>query len=217
VAASDECEEVHLLHSEEQDILLMANYHATDEDDGNYGFQRGGLLTLIRRVLAQYGHLASGRAAASQAAPAVVVPKDAREAVQAWNSLSDAKMPAAPAIGQAPTTEPVELVGVREEVAKGSGFWASCSGCYDTEDGHPTGPYSYSRVFGCALGSGCSECGGIGAVWDNNDYEAMAADLDNYCALCHATGGHRAGCSAPVCVATPADPSRAAIGTKGGA
>lgn len=67
----EERKEVHLLHSEEQDILLMANYHATDEDDGNYGFQSGGLLALIRRVLAQYGHLAAARAAASQAAPGV--------------------------------------------------------------------------------------------------------------------------------------------------
>jgi hypothetical protein len=72
----------------------------------------------------------------------------------------------------------IELVGVRETMAEGGGFWTSCSGCHDTEDGHPTGPYSYSSVFGCALGSGCSECGGIGAVWDNTDYEAMAADWD---------------------------------------
>ena len=72
----------------------------------------------------------------------------------------------------------IELQGVREEMAAGSGFWSSCSGCYDTEDGHPTGNYSYSAVFGCALGSGCSECGGIGAVWDNTDYEATAKDWD---------------------------------------
>jgi hypothetical protein len=72
----------------------------------------------------------------------------------------------------------IELVGVREAMAEGGGFWSSCSGCYDTEDGHPTGPYSYSRVFGCALGSGCSECGGIGAVWDNTDYEAMHAEVE---------------------------------------
>jgi hypothetical protein len=54
----DELREVHLLHSQEQDILLMANYHATDEADGNYGFESGGLLSLIRRAIAQYGHLA---------------------------------------------------------------------------------------------------------------------------------------------------------------
>jgi hypothetical protein len=101
---------------------------------------------------------------------------------------------------------PVELMGVREEMASGSGFWQSCSGCHDTEDGHPTGPYTYSQVFGCALGSGCSECGGIGAVWDNTDYEAMASDLGvteavgslDQCKLCGGTGGHWSGCSAPV-------------------
>lgn len=86
------------------------------------------------------------------------------------------------ATGTTGATEPsllaIELQGVREEMAAGSGFWSSCSGCYDTDDGHPTGNYSYSTVFGCALGSGCSECGGIGAVWDNTDYEAMARDWD---------------------------------------
>jgi len=74
--------------------------------------------------------------------------------------------------------EPVELMGVREEIAEGSGFWRECSGCYDTEDGHPTQNYAYSKVFGCSLGNGCSECGGIGAVWDNTDYQAMARDWD---------------------------------------
>lgn len=74
--------------------------------------------------------------------------------------------------------ESVELMGVREEIADGSGFWRECSGCYDTEDGHPTQNYVYSKVFGCSLGNGCSECGGIGAVWDNTDYEAMARDWD---------------------------------------
>jgi len=73
---------------------------------------------------------------------------------------------------------PVELAGVAEEIAEGSGFWRECSGCYDTEDGHPTQQYDYSKIFGCALGNGCSECGGIGAVWDNTDYEAMARDWD---------------------------------------
>jgi hypothetical protein len=89
-----------------------------------------------------------------------------------WQAARASLTPTAPAIPAAP----VELMGVREEMEKGSGFWSSCSGCYDTEDGHPTGPYSYSHVFGCALGSGCSECGGIGAVWDNTDYEDMVAN-----------------------------------------
>ena len=85
---------------------------------------------------------------------------------------------AAPTDEQIRSAIPVELAGVAEEVKSGSGFWHSCSGCYDTEDGHPTMQYAYSRVLGCALGNGCSECGGIGAVWDNADYEAMARDWD---------------------------------------
>jgi hypothetical protein len=79
----------------------------------------------------------------------------------------------------APSADPqiaVELQGVAHEIAEGSGFWRACSGCYETEDGHPVGSYPHSDVLGCTLGSGCSECGGIGAVWDNTDYEAMGRD-----------------------------------------
>lgn len=74
---------------------------------------------------------------------------------------------------------PVELAGVAGQLKEGAGFWSSCSGCHESEDGHPVGSYSYSKLFGCALGGGCSECGGIGAVWDNVDYtELLAAELN---------------------------------------
>lgn len=69
---------------------------------------------------------------------------------------------------------PVELDGITEVVADGCGFWNSCSGCYETEDGHPVGSYAYSAVMQCELGSGCSECGGLGAVWDNTDWDEVA-------------------------------------------
>lgn len=72
--------------------------------------------------------------------------------------------------------EPIELKGVQEQIDESSGFWRSCSGCLETEDGHPVGRYPYSNVFKCQLGNGCSECGGIGAVWDNIDYESMAKE-----------------------------------------
>ncbi|NMZ72944.1 hypothetical protein HBO32_07525 [Pseudomonas nitroreducens] len=65
---------------------------------------------------------------------------------------------------------PVELVGITAQLEEGNGFWHSCSGCYETEDGHPVGQYPHSSTMKCPLGSGCSECGGLGAVWDNNDY-----------------------------------------------
>ncbi|MCA0275852.1 MAG: hypothetical protein LCH86_07610 [Proteobacteria bacterium] len=51
------------------------------------------------------------------------------------------------------------------------GFWRSCSGCHELNDGAPTG--QYSKAFKCHLGTGCGECGGIGAVWDATDYFDM--------------------------------------------
>ena len=69
---------------------------------------------------------------------------------------------------------PDELAGVPEALKEGGGFWCTCTGCYESEDGHPVGYYPHSKILGCALGGGCSECGGIGAVWDTTDYAAMA-------------------------------------------
>ncbi|KKC24903.1 hypothetical protein [Sphingomonas sp. SRS2] len=74
-------------------------------------------------------------------------------------------------------TDPLLTIGehVRELVEiNGDGFWSPCSGCYETEDGYPVGSYPHSAVLRCVLGGGCSECGGIGAVWDNTDYADMA-------------------------------------------
>lgn len=82
-----------------------------------------------------------------------------------------------------PPSPPRDDDDVRDRVADcrvenaDSGHWRSCSGCYETEDGHPTGPYPFSESFGCYLGSGCSECGGIGAIWDTTDYADMAAHM----------------------------------------
>lgn len=70
---------------------------------------------------------------------------------------------------------PIELQGVSEAVAEGDGFWRSCSGCHELNEGHDTGPQS--KVFKCALGNGCSECGGIGAIWDTTDYDEMGDAL----------------------------------------
>lgn len=67
--------------------------------------------------------------------------------------------------------EPVELHGVSEALSNGDGFWRSCTGCHETNEGHATGPYS--ETLQCHLGIGCSECGGIGAIWDDTDYDAM--------------------------------------------
>lgn len=67
--------------------------------------------------------------------------------------------------------EPIELVGVKETIAEGGGFWHSCSGCYESNEGAPPNGAIFSTVFQCYLGNGCDECGGLGAVWDNTDYE----------------------------------------------
>ncbi|HDR9153810.1 TPA: hypothetical protein QDB05_000229 [Burkholderia vietnamiensis] len=72
----------------------------------------------------------------------------------------------------------IELSGVKDTLEAGGGFWRACSGCHETEDGHPVGKYPYSAILKCDLGAGCSECGGIGAVWDNTDYAAMCDALE---------------------------------------
>lgn len=66
---------------------------------------------------------------------------------------------------------PIELNGVADALACETGFWRSCTGCHETNEGVPTGPYSH--IMKCHLGGGCFECGGIGAVWDRTDYADM--------------------------------------------
>jgi hypothetical protein len=78
--------------------------------------------------------------------------------------------------GQAPAAGAVagkiELSEVARILKEGDGVWRPCTGCHELNEGHDTG--AYSKVFGCALGNGCSECGGLGVIWDATDYEAMA-------------------------------------------
>lgn len=78
--------------------------------------------------------------------------------------------------GAKPKT-PIEFVGIAEMLAAGEGHWQPCSGCYDTEDGHPTHLYVHSAALNCSLGNGCSECGGLGAVWLNYADLPTAEDL----------------------------------------
>lgn len=58
-----------------------------------------------------------------------------------------------------------ELAGVAEQLAEGSGWWDACTGCHETGGGRPVCSYHYSEALRCSLGRGCTECGGIGAVW----------------------------------------------------
>lgn len=56
---------------------------------------------------------------------------------------------------------------MREEADSGAACaWRSCTGCLESEDGHSVGHYPYSDVFGCLVGGGCHECGGLGVVWE---------------------------------------------------
>jgi hypothetical protein len=81
----------------------------------------------------------------------------------------------------------IAALGARMEELKdvqGSGFWRSCTGCHETNEGYPVGSYPYSPGLKCHLGIGCNECGGVGAVWDNTDYGefaefSIAADRDH--------------------------------------
>lgn len=41
-------------------------------------------------------------------------------------------------------------------------FTDSCSGCYETNEGYPTGGYAYDEKAQCHVGSGCHECGFTG-------------------------------------------------------
>lgn len=73
---------------------------------------------------------------------------------------------------------------VAEESASGAAAgWRSCTGCHETNEGYETGHYPYSKMFGCFVGSGCSECGGLGVVWEYWSKEALEAMLEDDPAL----------------------------------
>lgn len=57
--------------------------------------------------------------------------------------------------------------------------WQPCTGCHETNEGAETGLYPYSKAFGCHVGAGCGECGGIGVIWHHysaTDLADMQAD-----------------------------------------
>ncbi|GAB4071683.1 hypothetical protein GCM10028812_46270 [Ancylobacter sonchi] len=71
---------------------------------------------------------------------------------------------------------------IEEEGADGAACgWKPCTGCHETNEGASTGHYPRSKAFGCEVGAGCRECGGLGVVWEHwsaRDLEEMAKDLD---------------------------------------
>ena len=69
---------------------------------------------------------------------------------------------------------------IEDESSSGAACsWKPCSGCHETIDGQETGDYPFSEVFGCHVGAGCTDCGGLGVVWGYwaaKDLEDMAKD-----------------------------------------
>jgi hypothetical protein len=114
------------------------------------------------------------------------IPSASREAAtERWNRRAAASAQATA------TPVPTEFVGVEDQIKRGNGAWRPCTGCYDTEDGHPTQRYADSHYLQCALGNGCSECGGLGAVWEDfSGYEEVlsATPPSNDSASAQATG-----------------------------
>jgi hypothetical protein len=74
----------------------------------------------------------------------------------------------------------VDAARIAEVVAEGDGWWQSCSGCLECEDGHPNGDYPYSDAFKCQVGSGCGDCGGLGVTW--HDARGLAEWCDEQAA-----------------------------------
>ncbi|MFD1034119.1 hypothetical protein ACFQ15_05590 [Sphingomonas hankookensis] len=57
---------------------------------------------------------------------------------------------------------------IGELMEEGDGFWRACCGCQESTDGCVSATdYPYNETFRCHPGSGCSECGGIGVLWDD--------------------------------------------------
>lgn len=53
---------------------------------------------------------------------------------------------------------------IRGQVCESASWVDSCSGCFETEDGHPVGHYPSHPKHGCHVGAGCEECGYHGVV-----------------------------------------------------
>ncbi len=76
-----------------------------------------------------------------------------------------------------------EFSEVSKFIEDGDGYWKPCSGCHESEDGHPVGKYPYSKIFRCDVGAGCHFCGGLGVTWDllptEAEIEAMNHELND--------------------------------------
>lgn len=98
-----------------------------------------------------------------------------REGADVCNAAIAALVSAPADPAPAPADERPWVARIAEVLDEGDGFWRSCSGCHELNDGAPTG--EYSAAFRSHVGLGCSECGGLGVIWDTTDYGAMASAL----------------------------------------
>lgn len=92
--------------------------------------------------------------------------------------------PGAPSGGEEVRAQ-IDPKRMAEVMSEGDGVWRTCSGCHESEDGYDVGFYPHSDAFGCKLGGGCGECGGLGAIWDETDYEALGRALSTPSAQGH--------------------------------
>jgi hypothetical protein len=125
-----------------------------DPDDESVGVfaDAGGI---PRDLEMTFGHVRRARAAVT----ALSALKDAGEPVGAWRTRRIAEE-------------------IAEAEAGGRGFWRACCGCQEAVDGClNTEDYPYNSVFKCHPGAGCSECGGLGVIWDDIDYAEMAEEM----------------------------------------
>lgn len=75
----------------------------------------------------------------------------------------------------------IDSSNITKFLEEAGGWWKSCSGCHETNEGQETGYFTYSDLFRCYVGSGCTECGGLGVVseyYSEADFAAMAAELE---------------------------------------
>lgn len=73
---------------------------------------------------------------------------------------------AEPAQGAPDFAKTIAYVIKEESLGGAACGWKSCSGCLETSEGQHCGDYPYSDLFKTHVGFGCSDCGGLGVVWE---------------------------------------------------
>lgn len=76
--------------------------------------------------------------------------------------------------GEPDFAKSIEYIIKQESLGGAACGWQPCTGCHETVDGRSTGNYPVSSTFGCEVGFGCHECGGLGVVWHHYDAQTLA-------------------------------------------